>query len=194
MNGEYRSNIEALLRNTFGAVQAEFSTSNETVEDTHFKSGCTATAVLGKSANLVIESGLDNTGCSIWSYVCLGKRGKKLAIVSVYRVGKHSNPGQATSSAQQFRTQYGDASARVDIDTSKQTIIDLEYFVLDLKRRGDELATVIDADKAEDRNARPQPHSQKFRSTSGFNIDVTLEGSLRTFIKKCGIINVVASK
>jgi hypothetical protein len=59
-----------------------------------------------------------------------------VAILSVYRVGKHSNPGQATASAQQFRTQCADASARVDIDPLKQTLIDLEYFVLDLKQRG----------------------------------------------------------
>jgi hypothetical protein len=46
--------------------------------------------------------------------VCLGKGKKKLTIAFVYRVGKHSNPGQATASAQPFRTQYVDASVRVD--------------------------------------------------------------------------------
>jgi hypothetical protein len=51
---EYRGNTEALLRKTFGAVRAEFSTSNETVEDTHFKPGGTSTVVLGKWADLVI--------------------------------------------------------------------------------------------------------------------------------------------
>jgi hypothetical protein len=130
------------------------------VEYTHFKPGGTVTAILGKWANLFIESGSHDTVCGIWSYVCLGKGKKKLAIVSVYHVGKHSNPGQATSSAQQFRTQYEDAGARVDIDPFKQTLINLEYFVLDMKQQGYEVATLIDANEAEDRNARPQPHSQ----------------------------------
>jgi hypothetical protein len=164
------------------------------VEDTHYKPGGTAISVLGKWDNLVIELGLDDTGCGIWSYVCLGKGKKKLAIVSVYHVGKHSNPSQATSSSQQLRTQYVESSARVDIDPFKQTLIDLEYFILDLKGRGYEVAKVIDASKTEDRNARPQPHSQQFRSKLGFNIDGTLDGSLKTFITNCGLIKVAASK
>jgi hypothetical protein len=90
--------------------------------------------------------------------------------------------------------QYADASMRVDIDPFKQTLIELEYFVLDLKRWGYEVAAVIDANEGEERNVRPQPHSQKFRSTSGFNIDGKLNGSLKTFITNCGIINVTASK
>jgi hypothetical protein len=53
---------------------------------------------------------------------------------------------------------------------------------------------VIDRNKVEDRNARPQPCSQKFRSTSGFNIDGTLDGSLKTFKANCGLINEAASK
>jgi hypothetical protein len=164
------------------------------VEDTHFKPGGTVTAVLGKWANLVLQSGSYDKGCGRWSYVCLGKGKKKLEIVSAYRVGKHSNPGQATASAQKFRTHYAYASARVNIDPFKQTLIDLEYFVLDLKRRGCEVATVIDVNEAEDRNTRPQPHSQQFISTSGFTIDGTLDGSLKTFITNCGLINVDASR
>jgi hypothetical protein len=134
-------------------VRAEFSTSSKTVEDTHFKPGGTVTAVLGQWANLVIESGLDAAGCGRWSHVCLGKGQKKLAIVSVYRVGGHSNPGGATASGQQFRTQYADESARVDIYPFKQTIIDLEYVVLDLKRRGHEVAIVINGNEVAARNA-----------------------------------------
>jgi hypothetical protein len=126
--------------------------------------------------------------------VCLGKGENKLAIVSVYRVGKHSNPGQATASTQKFRMHYADESAWVDIDPFKQTLIDLQYFVLDLKQRGHEVAIVSNANATEDRNARPQPHSQKFLSTSGFNIYGTLDGSLKRFIANCGLINEAASK
>jgi hypothetical protein len=114
--------------------------------------------------------------------------------VSVYCVGKHCNPGQATTSAHQFRTQFADESVRVDIYPLKKTLIDMEYFVLDLKQRRHEIEIVIDANEAEDINARPQPHSQKFRSTTGFNIDRTLDGSLKTFIENCGLINEAASK
>jgi hypothetical protein len=53
---------------------------------------------------------------------------------------------------------------------------------------------VIDANESEDRNARPQPHSQKFRSTTGFNIDGTLDVSLKAFIANCGLINEAISK
>jgi hypothetical protein len=89
------------------------------------------------------------------------ERAKKLAILSVYRVGEHGNPGQATSPAHQFRTQYADESARVHIDPFKQTLINLGYFVLYLKQRGHKVAIVIDVNEVEDRNVRPQPHSQQ---------------------------------
>jgi hypothetical protein len=59
----YRRNTEALLRKIFGAARAEFSTSDETVEDTHLTPGGIVTVVLGKWANLVTESGSDDTGC-----------------------------------------------------------------------------------------------------------------------------------
>jgi hypothetical protein len=58
---EYRRNTKAILQKKFGAVRSEFSTSAEKVKDTHFKPGGTVTAVLGKWANLVIESGSDAT-------------------------------------------------------------------------------------------------------------------------------------
>jgi hypothetical protein len=81
--------------------------------------------------------------------------------VSVYLVSNECNPSQATASAHQFRMHYADKSVRVDIYPFKQTLINLEYFVLDLKRRGHEVAIVIDANESGARNARPQPHSQQ---------------------------------
>jgi hypothetical protein len=94
--------------------------------------------------------------------MCLGKGQKKLAILSVYRVGKHYNTGEATASAHQFRMQYADENARVGTNPFTQTLIDLEHFVLYLKERGHKVAIVIDANEVEERNARPRPHSQQF--------------------------------
>jgi hypothetical protein len=56
------------------------------------------------------------------------------------------------------------------------------------------VATVIDANEAEVRNARHQPHSQQFQSTFGFNIDGTLDESLKMFITNCGLINTALRK
>jgi hypothetical protein len=96
----YRQNTESLLRKTFRENRAEYSTSSETVDETHFKPGGTVKSVLGKWANLDLDSGSDPTGCGRWSQGCLGKGQNKLAIVSVYCVEKHSALGDATASAQ----------------------------------------------------------------------------------------------
>jgi hypothetical protein len=132
------------------------------VEETHFKPGDTTTAILGKWANLALKSGTDQTGYGRGSHVCLGKGKYKVANVTVFQVGKHSAPGGGVASAQQYHTQYAYESARVDIYPFKQTLIDLEYFILELKSKGYEIAIVIDAKEAEDRNARQQPHTQCF--------------------------------
>jgi hypothetical protein len=41
---------------------------------------------------------------------------KKIAIVTVYRVVHNRNAGDATAFQQQYRTQYADETARVEID------------------------------------------------------------------------------
>jgi hypothetical protein len=53
-----------------------YSTSDEQVEDSHYKPGGTVTAALGHWASRVLRSGKDPTGCGRWSYVC-GKNDKK---------------------------------------------------------------------------------------------------------------------
>jgi hypothetical protein len=69
------------------------------------------------------------------------------AIVTVYRVGHNHNAGDATAFQQQYRTQYADETARVEINPDKQTKIDLEYFTKELKTDGFEVAVFIDANE-----------------------------------------------
>jgi predicted AAA+ superfamily ATPase len=69
----------------------------------------------------------------------------KLAIVTVYRVGHNQNAGDATAFQQQYRTQYADETARVEINPNKQTMIDLEYLMEELKIDGFEVVVFIDA-------------------------------------------------
>jgi hypothetical protein len=75
----------------------------------------------------------------------LGKNEKKFAIVTVYRVGHNHNAGDATPFQQQYRAQYADETARVEINPHKQTMTDLEYFTEELTTYGFEVAVFIDA-------------------------------------------------
>jgi hypothetical protein len=89
----YRANTEKLLCKTFGSTRIAYSTSDEQVEESHYKLGGTAKTALGHWASHVLRSGKDSTGCSRWSYICIGKNDKKFAIVTVYRVGQKSKCG-----------------------------------------------------------------------------------------------------
>jgi hypothetical protein len=49
------------------------------------------------------------------------------------------------------------------------------------------MAIVVDANESEGRNAHPQPYYQCFKSTSGFHINGTINGSIKTFISNYGL-------
>jgi hypothetical protein len=144
-NYDYRDNTEKLLRKTLGSTKIAYSTSDEHMEESHYKPGGTVTAALGHWASHDLRSGKDPTGCGRWSYICLGKKDIKFAIVIVYCVGHNHNTGDATAFQQQYRTQYADETTRVEINPHKQTMIDLEYFTEELKTDGFEVAVFIDA-------------------------------------------------
>jgi hypothetical protein len=122
---DHRSNTEKLLHKTFGSTRIAYSTSDEQVEESHYKPDGTVTAALGHWASRVLRSRKDRTGCGRWSYICIGKKDKKIAIITVYRVGHNRNAGDATAFQQQYRTHYADETARVEINPHKQTMIDL---------------------------------------------------------------------
>jgi hypothetical protein len=60
---DYRANTEKILRKTFGSTNIAYSTSDEHVEESHYKPGGTVTAALGHWASRVLRSVKDPTGC-----------------------------------------------------------------------------------------------------------------------------------
>jgi hypothetical protein len=130
---DYRANTEKLLRKTFWATRIAYSTSDERVEESHYKLGGTSTAALGHWASRAPLSGKYPMGCGRWSYIYLGKNDKKFAIITVYRVGHNRNTGNTTAFQQQYRMQYADETARIEINPHKQTMIDLKYFMEEIK-------------------------------------------------------------
>jgi hypothetical protein len=75
---DYRANTEKLLSKTFGSTKISYSTSDEHMEESHYKPGGTVPAALGHWASRVLWSGKDPTGCGRWSYICLDKKEKSL--------------------------------------------------------------------------------------------------------------------
>jgi hypothetical protein len=191
---DYRANTEKLLRKKFESTRIAYSTSDEQVEESHYKPVGTVTAALGHWDSRVLRSGKYPTVCGQWSYVCLGKNDKKFAIVTVYRVGHNHNAGDATAFQQQYRIQYADETARVEINPHKQTMIDLEYFTEGLKTYGFEVVVFIDANETLDHRLLSQNHDHKYKSDKGFHIDGSIDGSIATYTQNCGLSNILSER
>jgi hypothetical protein len=191
---DYRSNTEKLLRKTCGSTRIAYSTSDEQVEESHYKPGGTVTTSLGHWASRVLRSGKDPTGCGRWSYICIGKKDKKNSIVTVYRVGHNRNAGDATAFQQQYITQYADETARVEINPHKQTMIDLEYFTEELKTHGFEVVVFIDANETLNHRVRSHNHDHTYKSDKGFHIDGSIDGSIATSTQNCGLSNILSER
>jgi hypothetical protein len=189
-----QASTEKLLRKTFGSTEIAYSTSDENVEESHYKPDVTVASPLRYWASRVLRSGKDPTGCGRWSYICLGKKDKKNAIVTVYRVGHNHNVGDATAFQQQYRTQYADETARVEINPHKQTMIDLEYLTEELKTDGFEVAVLIDANETIEHQFCSQNHGHKYKSEKGFHIEDSIDGSIVNYTRNCGLSSILAER
>jgi hypothetical protein len=95
----------------------------------------------------------------------------------------------------QHNIQYEDDTARVGkIDPHKQTLVDLEYFVNELRNKGHNVAILIDANEHNRRCYRPQGHVDHFESKTGFNIDGRIDGSSQMFLENTGLYNALKNK
>jgi predicted AAA+ superfamily ATPase len=117
---------------------------------------------------------------------------KQFAIVTVYRAGHNRNTGDATSFQQQYRTQYADETAIVEINPHKQMMIDLEYFTEELKTDGFEVVVFIDANDTLDHRVRSHNHDHKYKSDKGLNIDGSIDGSITTYTQDCVLSNILS--
>jgi hypothetical protein len=73
------------------------------------------------------------------------------------------------------------------IDRHKETLIDLEYFVHELRKKGHGVAIFINASQNDRQCYRPQGHTYYFESKSGFNIDGRIDGSLKMLLENTGL-------
>jgi hypothetical protein len=131
---ELRNNTDKVLTKAFGATRTEYGTSSDKFEMSNYKPGVTICSAQGTWAHIVCASGRDKTGCGRWTYLTYNAReGKKITIISVYRVGK-PNSGNKTASRQQETIQYADEELiPFLVYRYKQTIIDLQYFLQELQ-------------------------------------------------------------
>jgi hypothetical protein len=172
----------------------EYSTSKTKFEG-RYKPGGTVMASLGNWTHRVVDSGSDDTGCGRWSYVTYGGRGGLLTYITVYRVCDQKDPGDTTAWKQQHNIQYEDETAPIGkIDLHKQTLVDLEYFVQELRNKKQYMAIFIDANQNDRQYYRPQCHVQHFESKTGFNIYGRINSSLTTFLENIGLYNALKNK
>jgi hypothetical protein len=188
---EHRENAQQLLPNTFGGANVEYSTSKEKIES-RVKPGGTLAAAVGDWSHRV-KTGHDNTGWGQWSYITLAlKEDKFLTLVSAYRVCDQTNPVNTTASAQQYKIQYEDKELRPFLPSPHwQTLIDLEYFFNDLKYANHKVLIFMDANENETHQLQAQTHDVKFVTKRRFRVDGSIDGSLHTFMRNCGLINVI---
>jgi hypothetical protein len=181
------------LVNAFGAARVEHSTTTYKFETSPFKPGGTASAALGEMVHRVVKINRDNTGCGRWSYITLnGKENKHITVINVYRVCSKRDPGDTTASRQQQCAQYADEELRKYVlYPHKQTLIDLQYFVQELQQGGDEVILFLDANQDEYQSYIHQDHDACFKTKGGFQVDSSIDGSLRSFMANCGLTNAL---
>jgi hypothetical protein len=179
---EHRDNAEKLLRNTFGSVN-----------ENRAKPGGTLTAAVGDWSHIVVKTGIEDTGCGRWSYITLARKEDKfLTLVSTFRVCDQTNPGNTTASAQQYKIKYEDEELRPFLLSPHwQTLIDMDYFVKDLKDANHEVLIFMDANENETHRFQAQTHDVKSVTKHGFHVDGSIDGSLHTFMRNCGLLNVI---
>jgi hypothetical protein len=119
--------------------------------------------------------------------------GKKITVISAYRVDK-PNSGCKTASRQQEKIQDADEELRPYlVDLYKQTLIDLQYFVQELQPQylHHEVIIMIDVNQDEDQQYCDQGHTTQYMTSKHFHVDGPIDGSLHTFMGNCGLRNAL---
>jgi hypothetical protein len=192
-NKGYRDELQKLLVKAFGAARVDHSTTKDKFETSPFKPGGTASAALGKMVHRVRKTGRDDTGCGRWSYITFnGKENKRIAVINTYIVCSQRYPGDTTASKQQQCVQYADEELiPYVLDPHKQALIDLEYFVQELQQGGYEVIIFLDANQYEYHFYIPQDHDACFKMKGSFQVDGSIDGSLRSFMANCGLTSAL---
>jgi hypothetical protein len=192
-NKGYRDEFQKKLVKAFGAARVDHSTTKDKFETSPFKPRGTASAALGKMAHRVVKTGRDDAGCGRWSYITFnGKENKHITVINTYIVCSQRDPGDTATSKQQQCVQYTDEELRpYALDPHKQTLIDLKYFVQELQQGGYEVILFLDANQDKYQSYRPQDHDACFKTKGGFQVDGSIDGSLRSFMVNCGLTNAL---
>jgi hypothetical protein len=104
------------------------------------------------------------------------------------------DPGDTTASRQQQCDQYADEELiSYVLDPHKQTLIDLQYFVQELLQVGDEFIIFLNANQDEYQPYKPQDHDACFKTKGGFQVDGSIDESLRSFMANCGLTNALTN-
>jgi hypothetical protein len=190
---QLRDNMQKLFTKAFGAARTEYSATSDKFETMYHKPEGTTCRELCQIVHHIVNLGREDTGCGRWSYLTYAaKEGKKVAIVSSYIVCKQTNAGDLTSSKQQLGTIYEDEELRPFLlDPHTQTLIDFQYFLEELKENGHEVLSLMDANQTEEQTFQPQIHNTKLVKKKGFHVDGSIDGSLKIFMRNCGLINVL---
>jgi hypothetical protein len=100
--------------------------------------------------------------------------------VSAYRVCDQTNHGNTTASAQQYKIKYEDEELRPFLlSPNRQTLIDLEYLVKDLKDANHEVLIFIDANENETHQFQAQTHDVNLVTKQGFHVDGSIDESFQ---------------
>jgi hypothetical protein len=112
-----------------------------------------------------------------------------MTVITAYRVCKQHKPGQKSAYMQEHTIQYADEELRTFIiDPHRQTIIDLEYFVQELKDKGHHVFIFIDANEDGQHQFQEQGHDVQLATNNGFHVDGRHNRSLGTMMDNCLLI------
>ena len=147
-----RQRLQTTILNNFGSARSAYSSS--TLPETSltgpagvYQPGGTFTATTGKwSTRSTGKPLVDPSGMGRWSGLCfLGKRNKRLAVITAYRSPRQSPKGGFGFYEQQYSIMLATGIAKPNV--RKQFITDISTFINDLQTNGFEVILSLDANE-----------------------------------------------
>ena len=153
LTGKNREMIREQMNNVFDASVISCAHTKDPTPSVRYKPGGTMVAALNQLVGHVIGKGRDELGR--WSYITLaGTNGKRLTIMSAYRVHNNPKAGPMTYYSQLIRehermrqSEAEDTAILEPIDPSAETVKALRLQLQEFQSHGHDLVILLDANE-----------------------------------------------
>jgi hypothetical protein len=155
--------------------------------------GDTVTSTLGCWTHRMYRSGEDPTGAGIWSWFKVpGKNNTQIIYIICCRVGPNPSMYLLGSAYYQHHRiiEQEDESHALPLDPHRQTISDIETFMLSYLQEWFTLDPAIGGNQSDSHTFRPQSYRSRLIYHLSFNYDNHINGSIAATLDTCDLVNI----